>query len=270
MRCGLSDYYAVPGSELFKSIVQALKLCLEKGSKRWTVRSEGVKAMFSGIVQKLGEIVEYDLAEKWGRIGVRFEDWDKPVEKSESICSQGICLTVAEREDDVLYYDVLRETFECTNLAEKKVGMKINLERSLCWGEPMGGHIVVGHVDGVGRVAEVGRVGRDWTYRISCGQKVLDSMVYKGSIAIDGVSMTIAELYEDSFRVHVIPYTYNDTSFHEYEVGTGVNLEMDLLAKYVRRLVERGEGYPEATWAALRREGLIAEERIPAGEEEGL
>ncbi len=213
--------------------------------------------MFSGIVQKLGEIVDYDLTEKWGRIGVKFEDWEKPVEKSESICTQGICLTVAEREGDVLYYDVLRATFECTNLGEKKVGNKLNLERSLCWGDEMGGHIVVGHVDGVGRVEEVGRVGRDWTYRISCSQKVLDSMVYKGSIAIDGVSMTIAELYDDSFRVHVIPYTYRDTTFHEYEIGTGVNLEMDLLAKYVRRLVERGEGYPEVTWDRLRTEGLL-------------
>ncbi len=216
--------------------------------------------MFSGIVEKLGEIVEYDLAEKWGRIGVRFSDWEKPVEKSESICTQGICLTVAERSDDVLYYDVLRETFECTNLGEKKLGDKLNLERSLCWGEPMGGHIVVGHVDGVGRVEEIDMVGRDWTYRISCSQKVLDSMVYKGSVAIDGVSMTIAELYEDSFRVHVIPYTYRDTTFHEYEIGTGINLEMDLLAKYVRRLVERGEGYPEVTWGKLRETGLIKEE----------
>jgi riboflavin synthase len=92
-------------------------------------------------------------------------------------------------------------------------------------------------------------------------------MVYKGSIAIDGVSMTIAELYDDSFRVHVIPYTHNDTTFHEYALGTGVNLEMDLLAKYVRRLVERGEGYPEVTWEKLRNEGLIEGDSIGTGGE---
>lgn len=215
--------------------------------------------MFSGIVEKMGEIVVHDLAEKWGRVGIKFADWDEPVQKGESICTQGICLTVADREEDVLYYDVLRETFDYTNLGEKKVGDKLNLERSLRWGQPMGGHIVVGHVDGVGRVEEVDRAGRDWTYRISCNQKVLDSMVFKGSVAIDGVSMTIAELYDDSFRVHVIPVTYHETTFHEYEVGTGVNLEMDLLAKYVRRLVERGEGYQEVTWEKLRQTGLIDE-----------
>ena len=215
--------------------------------------------MFSGIVQKMGEIVVHDLAEKWGRLGVKFEDWETPIEKGESICTQGICLTVAEREEDVLYYDVLRETFDYTNLGEKKVGDKLNLERSLYWGQPMGGHIVVGHVDGVGRVEEIGRSGRDWTYRISCSPQVLDSMVFKGSVAIDGVSMTIAELHEDSFQVFVIPVTYNETTFHEYEEGTGVNLEMDLLAKYVRRLVERGEGYQDVTWERLREVGLVDE-----------
>ncbi len=220
--------------------------------------------MFSGIVEKIGIIVEHDLTEKWGRIGVKIEDWEKPVEKSESICTQGVCLTVAERDGDVLHYDVLRETFERTNLGDKKVGDRLNLERSLRWGQPMGGHIVVGHVDGVGRVEEVESVGRDWTYRFSCDEKMLDSLVFKGSVAIDGVSLTIAELYDDSFRVHIIPYTFNETAFCEDTVGAHVNLEMDLLAKYVRRLVERGAGYPGVTWEKLRQTGLIEEETEPA------
>lgn len=216
--------------------------------------------MFSGIVQKMGTIVNYDLDEKWGRIGLRIQDWEDPVREGESICVQGICLTVAEREGDVIYFDVLRQTFEVTNLGTKKKGGKLNLERSLRWGEPMGGHIVIGHVDGVGQVTEVDPVGRDWTYRITCGDDILDWMVRKGSVTVDGVSLTMAELYDDGFRVHIIPYTYHETTFHELQPGSHVNLEADLLAKYVQRLMERRKIYPEVTWAKLRESGLIEEE----------
>lgn len=215
--------------------------------------------MFSGIVQKMGTIVQCDLAEKWGRIGLRIEDWEDPVREGESICTQGICLTVAEREGDVIYFDVLRQTFEVTNLGTKKEGGKLNLERSLRWGEPMGGHIVIGHVDGIGRVEAVDRVGRDWSYRISCGPEILDWIVHKGSVSLDGVSLTLADLYEDGFRVHIIPYTYEETTFHELQPGSLVNLEADLLAKYVQRLMERGKIYPEVTWEKLRETGLIQE-----------
>jgi riboflavin synthase len=215
--------------------------------------------MFSGIVQKMGTIVEYDLAEKWGRIGLRIEDWEEPVREGESICTQGICLTIAAREGDVIYFDVLRQTFEVTNLGTKQEGGKLNLERSLRWGEPMGGHIVIGHVDGIGRVEQVDRVGRDWSYRISCGPEILDYLVNKGSVSLDGVSLTLADLYEDGFRVHIIPYTYEETTFHELQPGSLVNLEADLLAKYVHRLMERGRIYPEVTWEKLRETGLIQE-----------
>ncbi len=219
--------------------------------------------MFSGIVQKMGEIVELDLKEKWGRIAVKTDEWNPPIENGESIATSGICLTTTEYRNNTFSFDVLRETFEKTNLGERNVGDKVNLERSLKWGDPMGGHIVVGHVDGVGQVKTVEQVGRDWKYEFTCSQEILDGMVYKGSISIDGVSLTVAELCASSFWVHIIPFTYENTSFCQYREGTGVNLEVDLLAKYMRRLVERGKGYSGVTWKDLRETGLIDENRIP-------
>lgn len=215
--------------------------------------------MFTGIVQKKGRIEMWDLKEKWGRLALRASPWATPVEKGESVAVQGICLTVTSTEDGLLHFDVLRETFEKTNLGQKQTGDALNMERSLRWGEPMGGHIVVGHVDGVGTVRAIEPVGRDWTYEFACSPELMASMVYKGSVAIDGVSLTVASLSQDAFRVHIIPFTYHETTFGDLRVGDRVNLEADLLGKYVRRLVERGALPEHVTWEGLRQTGLIAE-----------
>jgi riboflavin synthase len=166
---------------------------------------------------------------------------------------------LAEKDGDQCAFDILRETFERTTLGEKAVGQRLNLERSLRWGQPMGGHIVVGHVDGVGHVKEVSRVGRDWSFTFTCSEEMLDGIVYKGSVSIDGVSLTVAELKDDGFVVHIIPFTYEVTTFGDLKAGDGVNLEIDLLSKYVRRLLERGKVLQGVTWDALRETGLIDE-----------
>jgi len=219
--------------------------------------------MFSGIVEKMGEIVKLDLDEKWGRIALRTTPWQRPVEEGESIAVQGICLTVTSLEDDLLHFDVLRETFERTTLGLKNVGDQLNLERSLRWGDTMGGHIVVGHVDGVGAVEAVTPVGRDWCYEFSCPDDMFDGVVFKGSVGIDGVSLTVAELKAHSFTVHIIPFTYEHTTFGSLKPGDAVNLEIDLLGKYVRRLLERGRMIEGVTWEDLRASGLINEAVSP-------
>jgi len=221
--------------------------------------------MFSGIVERMGEIVALELEDKWGRISLKADGWKDPLEIGESIAVQGICLTLARLEDGVMGFDVLRETFDKTTLGEKRVGQKLNLERSLRWGDTMGGHIVVGHVDGVGKVRSVTPVGRDWSYEITCSDEMLDGFVYKGSVGLDGVSLTVAELKDDAFVVHIIPFTYEVTSFCELKEGDGVNLEVDLLGKYVRRLVERGCVLEGVTWERLRETGLTEEVPAPAG-----
>lgn len=219
--------------------------------------------MFTGIVAKKGEIVECDLAEKWGRITVEAGTWDRPAQVGDSVAVSGICLTVARAEGGRLGFDVLRETFERTNLGERRVGDKLNLEPSLRWGDPMGGHIVIGHVDGVGRVRRIRRVGRDWSYEISAPAELMDGLVFKGSVAVDGVSLTIAELQPDGFVVHIIPYTWEVTTFGDLREGDAVNLEMDLLGKFVRRLIERGAAPTGLTWERLRQEGWVAEPTAP-------
>lgn len=220
--------------------------------------------MFTGIVEKMGRIVELDLVEKWGRIVIAAGVWPRPLEMGESIATSGICLTVAEIVGERFRFDVLRETFEKTNLGERKVGDPINLERSLRFGDAMGGHIVVGHVDGVGRVRSVVPVGRDWRYEITAPKDIMDSMVYKGSISCDGISLTVAEMKDDAFVVHIIPHTHDITTFGRLRPGDGVNLEVDLIAKFVRRMVERGVISPTLTWESLRATGLISESSEPA------
>ncbi len=215
--------------------------------------------MFTGIVERMGRITELDLAEKWGRITLDAGAWERPVAIGESIAVQGICLTVAALEGSGMRFDVLRETFERTNLGEKKAGDRLNLERALRWGDPLGGHIMIGHVDGVGRVRRIDPVGRDWSYEISCDPDLMDGMVFKGSVSCDGVSLTLARVLDDSFVVHIIPYTYEHTSFGGFRVGDGVNLEVDVLGKFVRRYVERGVAFPGVTWESLRQSGLTPE-----------
>lgn len=219
--------------------------------------------MFTGIVQKLGKMVECDLQEKWGRVTLDPGAWDRPVEMGESIAVSGICLTVTRIEGTRLGFDVLRETFEKTNLGEKKTGDRLNMERALRWGDPLGGHIMIGHVDGIGRVCAVEPVGRDWKYEIACEPRLMDGMVYKGSVSVDGVSLTLAEIRDDRFLVHIIPFTHEHTTFGCYHPGDAVNIEVDLLGKFVRRYVDRGIAFPGLTWDALRRAGLISGETEP-------
>jgi riboflavin synthase len=216
--------------------------------------------MFTGIVQKLGVIVESDLQEKWGRVVLDPGPWERPVEIGESIACSGICLTVTKVEGPRLQFDVLRETFEKTNLGELRAGAVMNMERALRWGDSMGGHILIGHVDGVGRVVSVEEAGRDWKFTFTCGPELMDGMVYKGSVGVDGVSLTLADVGDDRFSIHIIPFTYEHTTFGRYRPGDAINLEVDLLGKFVRRYVERGRAFPGVTWARLRAEGLIAEE----------
>lgn len=213
--------------------------------------------MFTGIIQKMGMITELDLKEKWGRIVINAGAWDRPMEEGESVAVSGICLTVTRMDGPQLHFDVLRETFEKTNLGHQRVGSLMNLERALRWGDSMGGHIVIGHVDGVGEVRSIEPVGRDWRVEFACNPELMHGMVYKGSVGIDGVSLTLAEVRADSVVVHIIPFTYEHTSFGRYQVGHKVNVEVDVLGKFVRRYVERGLAYPGVDWETLRAAGLI-------------
>jgi riboflavin synthase len=220
--------------------------------------------VFTGIVQRMGRVAELDLSAEWGRVGVDAGAWDRPIEIGESVAVCGTCLTVKESGGGILRFDVLRETFRRTNLGEKAIGSMVNLERALRWGDPLGGHIMIGHVDGIARVRAVQPVGRDWRFEFECSKELMDGMVFKGSVSVDGVSLTIADMSADSIGIHIIPHTYEITCFGQYRPGDAVNIEVDILGKFVRRYVERGVAFPGLTWDALRRTGLIADATTPA------
>ncbi len=183
------------------------------------------------------------------------EPWNRPVKPGDSIAVQGVCLTVARIEGRKMLFNVLAETFNRSNLASRKPGQLVNLEPALRAGDPLGGHIVNGHVDGVGHMKAVIPKGQDRLLEISAEPSLLRDMVYKGSVAVDGISLTIAALGPESFHVHIIPYTWDHTSLQELGEGDPVNLETDILAKYVRRTLEEGS-FPRApTWEELREQG---------------
>ncbi len=198
--------------------------------------------MFTGIV-RLGRVESIEMQGASGRITVVPDRmWDEPVGLGDSIAVNGACLTVAAMEGTHLSFDVLTETFDKTNLGGKSAGSIVNLERALALGDMLGGHIVTGHVDGAGTVRKITPVDRDFKFEIECSPDMLMLMVYKGSISIDGISLTVAELLDDGFVVHIIPHTMEETDMSEFKPGTKVNLEADILGKHVQRILEFGGG----------------------------
>ena len=195
--------------------------------------------MFTGLVEKIGTV-------RRGSRGaglvleIGFTPWTKPLEKGESVAVNGVCLTVVDFGRDRFTADVLKETVARTGLGELAVGAKVNLERALRAGEPLGGHIVQGHVDGRGTVAAKVPKGRDFQLRVRCGAEIAAQCVLKGSITIDGVSLTISALGDDFLAVDVIPTTARDTILGLKKVGDRVNLETDVIGKYVARSTRTG------------------------------
>ena len=213
--------------------------------------------MFTGLVQKTGKLLAREISGGSGRLSLQADGWDSPMVQGESLSAQGVCLTLVEFDESVLRFDVLQETLERTSLRRKKLGQRLNLERALRMGDALGGHIVTGHVDGVGRVRGLKRIGRDWAVEIECEQHLLADMVAKGSIACDGVSLTIVDLNDNSFVVHVIPHTWEVTSFSELKIGEPVNLETDILGKYVRRILAGGSRKKGVTGESLKKAGFM-------------
>jgi riboflavin synthase len=179
--------------------------------------------MFTGIVRELGRVASFDGA----RLVV---DAETSAEIGDSIAIDGVCLTVVAN-DGRLAFDVVPETLSRTTLGELAEGAAVNVEPALRAGDPLGGHIVQGHVDAVGRVRSIGEPV--W---IDAPSEVLRYCAEKGSIAVDGVSLTIAGLDDDGFAVALVPHTLEATTLGRAEPGSPVNLEVDVLAKYVERL----------------------------------
>jgi riboflavin synthase len=193
--------------------------------------------MFTGIVEELGKVAAVELATDSAQLHIHGPLVTDGVAHGDSIAVNGVCLTVTEHQDGSFVADVMRETLTRTTLGALETGRPVNLERAVPVGGRLGGHVVQGHVDGVGRVLE--RVpGERWeTVRFGVPQDLARYIAEKGSIAVDGVSLTVAGVDDDSFTVGLIPTTLAATTLGQAEPGTEVNLEVDVLAKYVERLL---------------------------------
>ena len=197
--------------------------------------------MFTGIVKRLGIIEEILIKNDSGRIIISIEDnFEQKIKIGDSIAVNGTCLTVSKISNKNYFFDVLSETFSKTNLKDLKSGNKVNLESGLAVGDVLGGHIVTGHIDCTGSVTEIKEINRDWKFTFSLPKEFIILLVMKGSITVDGVSLTVAEITDKTFSVYIIPHTFENTIFSNYDIGKKVNLEMDLLGKYVQRILKHG------------------------------
>jgi riboflavin synthase len=189
--------------------------------------------MFTGIVRELGAVEEIAPTDQGVRLRVRAAETSRAVAEGDSVSVSGVCLTAVEVEDGVIAFDVVQETLRRSTLGRLAAGAGVNIEPALQAGDPVGGHFVQGHVDGVGRVREVTAEGLE----IEAGPEIMRYCVEKGSIAVEGVSLTIAEIDETAFTVALVPHTREVTTLGRVAEGDDLNLEVDMLAKYIEKLV---------------------------------
>ena len=192
--------------------------------------------MFSGIIEEVGTVESYDGETLVVRANQVLDD----LEISESIMVAGACLTVTalSETDSTFTVETVPETLNRTNFGALEQGSKVNLERSLRYGDRVGGHIVQGHVDGVGTVRSVVEDGNSRVIVIEAPANIIESVVEKGFIAVDGTSLTVVDRNKDGFSIAIIPYTFDHTTLNERPEGSKVNLEADVTAKYVANVIE--------------------------------
>lgn len=213
--------------------------------------------MFTGLIQKTGKLTVRRATKSGLRLTIACAPWDSPLVIGESIAVNGACLTVAQTDQRSFTADLLHETILRANLGVKQIGDSLNLERALRAGDLLGGHMVAGHIDGIGKVTAYRPDHADWTLTIACAPELLRDMIIKGSIAVDGVSLTITNLDTRTFAVKLIPTTTAKTTLSRLKPGDTVNLETDLIAKQMRNHLETTIQKPTGlTWAKLRAAGF--------------
>ena len=197
--------------------------------------------MFTGIIVTTGRLAA--AAPKDGDLELGFEAGGldlAAVALGASVCVQGVCLTVTRKAAGVFYADVSRETMAKTTLGTLASGARVNLEPSLRAGDPLGGHLVSGHVDTVGRLVESQADARSWRLIFRVADEFARFIAPKGSICLDGVSLTVNGVAGSEFDVNIIPHTYRETTLGDLAVGGAVNVEIDVIARYVERLLNAG------------------------------
>lgn len=198
--------------------------------------------MFSGIVRSLGSVVSVQAQGNCFRLAIQAELFaQRQVCLGDSILTSGVCLTVIERQDDVCLFDLATETREVTTLSNLRPGSRVNVEPSLRVGDAVDGHYVFGHVDGMSTVLAKDAVENTMQFTFSLEPSWQYGVVPKGSIAVNGVSLTVGEVNKGEFTVFVVPHTLQETNFSELQVGEKVNIEIDMLARYVKQVCGKAD-----------------------------
>ncbi|MCB2290074.1 riboflavin synthase [Clostridium sp. CS001] len=201
--------------------------------------------MFTGLIEEIGEIKSIEKAAKSARITIKSQRVLKDIKLGDSICTNGVCLTVTEFTSNTFSVDVMAETVRSSNLGKLKPGSKVNLERALRLSDRLGGHIVSGHIDGIGTIVDLEREENATWVSVETTKNILRYIVHKGSITIDGISLTVAYVDDNIFKVSIIPHTKDETTLVIKKIGDKVNLESDMMAKYVEKLLKYDESVEE-------------------------
>ena len=209
--------------------------------------------MFTGIVEEMGILTQLVRGSKEQRITISCSKILEDIHIGDSIAVNGVCLTVVTYDGKGFQADVMNETFLRSSLGELRHGSPVNLERAMAADGRFGGHIVSGHIDGTGLIKSIKKDGNAIWFEITASREITDGIVEKGSIAIDGISLTVAAVDNVSFKVSIIPHTLKETVLGVKKVGDTVNLETDVIGKYVKKLLES-----KTTKAGLTKEMLLA------------
>ena len=206
--------------------------------------------MFTGIIEEVGRVRQIG----GGVLSIDAQRVLEDVQLGDSICVNGICLTVTSMQDGMFTADVMAETIRRSSLSQAKAGDKVNLERAMAADGRFGGHIVSGHIDGTGTIRSYRREENAVWLTIGTKPEILRLIVEKGSICIDGISLTVAAVTDDTFSVSIIPHTGEETTLLSHELGAPVNLENDVVGKYVERLMgfASAESQPKSTGITMK------------------
>jgi riboflavin synthase len=195
--------------------------------------------MFTGIIEEIGKISSIQPIAGGMRIKISASKILEDISVDDSICVSGVCLTAIKVENDGFWVDAVGVTLEKTTFSKMQLSTPVNLERSLKLNDRLGGHFVQGHVNGIGTILEIKKLGENYFLKISVEESLQKYLVEEGSITIDGISLTIAELDGNKVGISLIPHTWKNTAIQFKKVGDKVNLETDVLAKYIEKLVRK-------------------------------
>lgn len=211
--------------------------------------------MFTGIIESEGKLKKIEPVNGDYRMTIQVGKMSlEDVKIGDSIACNGVCLTAIALESDAYVADVSAETLKVTTLGNLPLGAPVNLEKALRLQDRLGGHLVSGHVDGIGEVVAIEQDARSWRYQLRAPKSLSRYIAAKGSICINGISLTVNHVDGDLFDVNIVPHTRQETTIRTFEVGTQVNLEVDLLARYIERMLTQDTDSPEQN--TLTREKL--------------